>query len=116
MEVEHFDTEDYTTLLNALKDGPSVPATISFRVRWHGAKDRFSVQDATQGFAARFINTAATVEWTAEESGFKFISDPANTSSSSVALIGRERNGVFFSQPDPSDNNDRDTAEAAAAN
>ena len=92
--------------MNALKDGPSVPASASFRIRWRGAKNRFKVRDDTNGFAARFTETAATIEWSGEESGFKFVTDPAKASVSRMALIGRERNGIFSPHTDAEDNQD----------
>jgi len=38
----------------------------------------------------------ATLAWSAEEEGFKFVSDPEDTSTTVFAEIGQERNGVFF--------------------
>jgi hypothetical protein len=108
LDVDNLKLEDYSNIVNALKDGPSVPATVSFEVRWHGVHDRFKVTDGTNGFAARFIDNTATIKWSAEESGFKFVSDPANTSTSLVSLIGRERNGVFFSHDDTNDLDEQD--------
>ncbi len=45
-----------------------------------------------------FLTNLARMEWSAHRSdGFKFVSDPAATSMSVFAEIGRDRNGVFFS-------------------
>jgi len=35
-------------------------------------------------------------EWSSQQTGFSFQSDPASTSVSLYAIIGHERNGVFF--------------------
>jgi hypothetical protein len=98
MRVNNADVEDYHTLKNALLDGPSDPASVSFVIRWQGVKARVEVQDFELGFAGRFIEDSATVEWSASvpSTGFRFRSDPAATSKTTFAEIGSERNGVFF--------------------
>jgi len=40
--------------------------------------------------------TSASVEWSASQAGFEFQSAPPSTSVPVYALIGNERNGVFF--------------------
>jgi hypothetical protein len=37
------------------------------------------------------------MSWSAQQEGFRFESDAANTSISVFAVIGIERNGIFFS-------------------
>src|SRR6266550_7562398 len=98
MRVTNADVEDYHTLKNAILDGPSDPASVSFAIRWHGVKARVEVQDFELGFAGRFIEDSATVRWSASvpSTGFSFRSDPAATSQTTFAEIGSERNGVFF--------------------
>ena len=98
MRVEDADVEDYHTLKNALLDGPSDPASVSFVIRWQGVKARVEVNDFDLGFAGQFIEDSATVEWSASvpSTGFSFTSDPAATSKTVFAEIGAERNGVFF--------------------
>jgi len=54
------------------------------------------LHDTTNQFAANFIEDTATVGWSSEQEGFKFVSAPASTSTTVFAEIGRERNGVFF--------------------
>jgi hypothetical protein len=45
MRVKNAGVEDYHTLKNALLDGPSDPASVSFVIRWRGVKARVEVQD-----------------------------------------------------------------------
>ena len=99
MRVKDADVEDYHTLKNAVLEGPSDPASVSFVIRWHGVNALVDVRDFALGFAGRFIEDSATVEWTASvpSTGFSFVSDPATTSKTTFAEIGSERNGVFFS-------------------
>lgn len=97
LKLEDADVEDYTTLGNALADGPSVPAEVSFHVRWQGVERRVQRRDPVNTFTGSFIEDLATIRWSAHERGFRFTSDPAHTSSTTFAEIGTERNGVFFS-------------------
>jgi hypothetical protein len=96
MHVSDFEVEDYHDLFNALQDGPSIPARVWFDIRWSGVSRRVSIRDVTNRFSGRYIEDTATVSWRAEERGARFRSDPADTSTSEFAVIGRERNGVFF--------------------
>lgn len=99
MQVTDLETEDYHDICNALADGPSVEAEVSFDVVWSGptGKTRLRNDASDQRFTALLLTTNATVEWSAEEDGFEFQSDPANTSTVVYAEVGEERNGVFFS-------------------
>lgn len=48
------------------------------------------------GFLGRYRECAATIQWSGEEAGFSFVSDPASSSMTRFAEIGRERNGIFM--------------------
>jgi hypothetical protein len=97
MDFSNLETRDFHDLVNTLKRGPSVPADVSFRIRWSGVTTRVKLRDNTNQFVGDFIEDTATVGWSAKQKGFKFVSAPASTSTSLFAEIGRERNGVFFS-------------------
>lgn len=84
---------DYTTVTNALMGGPSAPATVSVNVQWATGK---RIRDSKNGFAGTFSQSIASIEWSAKEDGFTYVSDPASTSVNGYSLVGRERNGVFF--------------------
>lgn len=99
MRVDDLDVEDYHTLKNAILDGPSVPASVSFTITWSGVIQRVEESSATEMYRGQFIHDRATVAWTAQEQGFRFVSDPAETSTTTFAEIGREHNGVFFAKP-----------------
>jgi hypothetical protein len=64
---------------------------------WEDAKQRIHLHDNQKKFDAQLIVDTATMGWSAHTKDFKFESDPANTSTTIFAAIGRERNGVFFS-------------------
>jgi hypothetical protein len=93
LHVRDLDVEDYGNVVNALKDGPSVPASVDLEVAWSGGH-RKRVRNADQKFVGEYIRDTATLTWSASEHEFVFRSDPLN---SGFAEIGSERNGVFFS-------------------
>ncbi len=93
---------DYTTTPDALFGGgpKPVPGWVSFRVVWSGMQERVDVRNTDPvfgGFTGQFIRNKAQMEWTAAVGDYRFVSDPLQTSSSSFAEIGSERNGSFFS-------------------
>jgi hypothetical protein len=105
--VKVFDDHN---LQNSLQGGGEkpVPATVSFDVRWSGVTRRVKFRDEKNGFSGKFIEDTATIEWSAKESGFAFTSDPAKTSKSVFAVIGHERNGIFFDKDDDDDDDGGD--------
>ena len=96
LEVEDLDEEDYHNLKNALMDGPSDPASVSFEMRWKATADTMKVTDPVHRFTGRFRLCDVQIEWTANAPNFHFKSDPAHTTTNVRSVIGRERNGVFF--------------------
>ena len=97
MELGNVKVKEFFTLANALKEGHHIPARVSFHIRWHGVKKRDRIRDTKNHFTGNFIEDTATIRWSVREEGFRFVSDPAHTSTTVFAEIGRERNGVFFS-------------------
>jgi hypothetical protein len=91
-------TKDFGTLLNDLQHGPSVPATVSFNVRWGGLIEKVKLRDPVNKFALDgFVDTAVmTCRASVPSRDIEFVSDPANTSKTTFAEIGQERNGRFF--------------------
>jgi hypothetical protein len=94
--------DDYGNIGNALLGGgpAPIPGHVSFTVEWVRAGDPFTVDNDDDpslggGFEAKFLPSAAQMEWTARVGDLKFDSDPLVTSSSVFAEIGKEANGVF---------------------
>jgi hypothetical protein len=96
MDLSDLEIRDFFTLTNALSGGKSIPAVVSFDINWSGVINRVKVSDETNQFTGNYIEDTATISWSAQESGFTFVSDPANTSTTVFAEIGKERNGFFF--------------------
>lgn len=83
-------------VLNGLLQGPSQPAKVSWDMRWSGPTGRSTVNDEDNRFRLDATETRCVIDWSAEgPEEFSFTADP--TSSNAVyALVGRERNGVFY--------------------
>ena len=64
LQVSGLDVEDYHDIVNALQDGPSVEATVSFDIHWLGATDRFELRDAANRFAGQYCIPQA-IAWAA---------------------------------------------------
>jgi hypothetical protein len=97
IKLSDVGVRDFSNIPNALGGGPSVPANVSFHILWSGVQQRVHLHDNQKKFDAHLIVNNAQMAWSARTKDFKFKSDPANTSTSSFAAFGQERNGVFFS-------------------
>ena len=98
--MEHLAVKDYGTLANALfgggAPGPGAASTVTFEVHWRHVLKAQHVRDATVGFEGNFKQTDAHIEWSMRNAaGFRFESNSSNQTTL-TALLGRERNGVFF--------------------
>lgn len=96
LNVERLALFDYFTVNNALSDGNSIDATVSYDVRWARKGMPLTIDDG-QNFHFSGRSTTATISWAAHEEGFRFRSSPAHTTTTNFAVIGSERNGVFYS-------------------
>jgi hypothetical protein len=106
--VSNLNVFDDHDLANSLTQGlglPSppiapafpVPATVSFDVIWDGALATAQIENASQQFKGTFLSTGATINWSADETGFHFQSDnPPDPKANLISVLGREQNGVFF--------------------
>ncbi|OAI39788.1 hypothetical protein AYO38_07035 [bacterium SCGC AG-212-C10] len=88
---------DHGDFVHSVFGGPPDPirATTSFRVEWLGGGDEFSVVNGADGHSGVFVLGSARMEWTATAGPYQFVSDPIEASSSSFAVLGTERNGMF---------------------
>jgi len=73
-----------------------VRATVSFDVEWSGILDIAQIHNTLQSFKGSFLSTEATIEWSAEQPGFRFVSEPPDPTRNLISVLGREQNGVFF--------------------
>jgi hypothetical protein len=105
-DLSAFDDHD---LANSLTQGLGIPtplipgvapvrAKVSFDVEWDHALAMEEIDNKTQMFKGTFLSTGATIVWSAEQAGFRFESDtPADPKANLISVLGRERNGFFFS-------------------
>ena len=97
LRVENLPVPDFHDVVRALQQQPPIAmATLSFDIQWSSVLRRLRIENETDGFAGSYIEDRATAEWSAEQEGFKFVSDPASTSQNVYSVIGHERNGIFF--------------------
>jgi hypothetical protein len=86
--------EDYGSLPNALSNGPSVPATVTFDVDWSGVIERGTTADATNRFRLSFVRTGATIRWSGSSSLGTF--ESTSVTKVNFAQVAHETNGAFF--------------------
>jgi hypothetical protein len=99
------DFRDFPNSLG-VSDKPAapIPSFVSFDVRWTakpGAK-LTPVTDTTNlnRFTGKYLDSTASIVWSARQpsTGYKFATNRGDTTLKTVsAVIGRERNGKFFS-------------------
>jgi hypothetical protein len=95
--IVDIDLRDFTKKANSQALGAAVPAAITYDLRWSGpVKREASVLDQENGFRGLFKENQATLSWSVSETGFIFVSDAANTSTTVFAQLGREANGIFL--------------------
>lgn len=80
----------------AIKPVAPIRATVSFDVEWNGAVATEQIRNSSQQFEGLFLQTGATIQWSAEENGFQFESEAPDPSRNLISVLGRERNGAFF--------------------
>ena len=95
LKVEGIRLFDHYHVANALAGGPSDKVVASFTSRWKATGKPERVSSESDDFVGMFRDAVSTVEWESQGSGFSYKTDPANTSTTVFALIGRERNGAF---------------------
>jgi len=98
LTTQIFDDHDLqSSLTENFPPGFPQIAEVTFDVQWGGVLDRQHIRNEAQNFEGEFVRTGSTIEWSAvNPSGFQFTSEPANPAGLVYAVIGRERNGVFF--------------------
>ena len=109
--VRLFDVFTVANSLDPHHPIPKVNAVINkMRINWSDTTAHRSHVDCVDAFRGEFFEDKATIEVVvttppgaasacprrAARNGFRFVSDPAETTVSHFAQIGRERNGMFF--------------------
>lgn len=95
-KVENLHIKDFGNFGNSFGGGASIPAVVSYEVRWSGVEQRLNLKDPVAQFGGEFVRGHARMQWSAIVGDYAFQSDPLDTSSSDFASLGTERNGSFF--------------------
>jgi hypothetical protein len=98
MHVNALALRDDFTFENAVLHNGRRPVAAKawFTMEWFNPKRRLKVRDAAKDFGGTFVRTNASIFWAAREEGFTFVSEPASESDAVSAILGHERNGMFF--------------------
>ena len=100
MHANNLPMPDYHDIINSLGFNGIPPSYIqgqvSFTMNWTGKGSPTTINDQTNQFAGTFIDSNATIAWSASEPHFTYVSDPASMSTPVSGVIGRERNGIFY--------------------
>lgn len=73
-----------------------VRATVSFDVEWSGIVDMAQINNSAQSFKGSFFSSNATIKWSSEQPGFRFESQAPDPALNLISVLGREKNGAFF--------------------
>jgi hypothetical protein len=106
MSVQNLRIPDFGDVANALKGGrPIGQAVLGFHINWSGVTERFKNRQASlpTPFAGSFVKNTANMHWTAVEAGKTMVGLQKSTS---VTILGHERNGEFFTDEDEDDDDD----------
>jgi hypothetical protein len=87
---------DAHDVVSGLTRQPADQASVSLVVHWESPGDGGHVHDTTNRFDLTYVNTSSRIEWSATKQGFKFVSDPSDTSVNDLSVLGTEINGLFF--------------------
>src|SRR6266852_7564483 len=77
--LDDLDEEDYHNLLNALQDGPSDSASVSYEMRWKATAEPMNVTDSVHRFSGRFQLSTVQMVWWSKAANFEVVSDPASS-------------------------------------
>jgi len=100
MKATDLHVRDFFNIPNALlhlQKPVSVPATVSFDIRWMGPATHRMRVTKPRGSTGHVFTSPVTMTWTAANgTGFSFKSNPSHTRSF-FGQLGHIRNGVFSS-------------------
>ena len=79
LHVADLDVEDYGNVVNALQDGPSVEASVSFDASWSGIDERVKIRNSDTGFAGEFWGLLACRSLLGQTADFDGLRSPEGT-------------------------------------
>src|SRR5437868_7193101 len=102
LHVSNLSVFDDHDIANSLTQGLGIPtppippifpvrAKVSFDIEWNGALDSAQIRNTSQRFKGTFFATQTTIQWSAEQAGFTFESEPPNPARNVISVFGREQ-------------------------
>lgn len=95
MSVDNVSMRDFFTIPASFSGGRSVPATASLELHWSHPRRRYKLTSRKETFSGDFVEGRATMTWTGRSGGDTFVAD--RVAASDFAVLGYERNGMFYS-------------------
>ena len=94
LDLSHRRIDDYGNVARALTTDMEIASgSVDVELSWSGGTGPTAIRDVTNRFTGEYVTGSATLQWSAREPGFEFVSDPGEAG---FARIGSERNGAFF--------------------
>jgi hypothetical protein len=90
------DHDLHSSLTGVFPSGFPQSAEVTFDVEWSGVLDQQHIRNDAQNFEGDFLQTGSTIVWSSVGPGFAFQSEGPNPARLVYAVVGHERNGVFF--------------------
>jgi len=94
--ANNVNVRDFTDLENAVLMGPSVPAKVSFDVRWNANSSFQHVDNPAQQYRSTFRTATAQISYECEVGDYEITSAPLSQSTSAAAQFGVESNGYYY--------------------
>ncbi len=79
-------------------DATATPAILDYRIEWTATGEAVTYRDATKQYVVTGWRATTRIEASVQvpSTGFKWHSDPIETSSAAFGVIGTEMNGRYF--------------------
>jgi hypothetical protein len=99
--ADRLGVPDFHDFFNAIGPAPvSQPGHASFDVRWDGRGPKTKIRNTTYDFAGKYVAGGASIQFTVWDDAapsVRYTSAAAGQTTLSAG-VGKERNGIFFSQ------------------
>ena len=94
MTLTNVPVVDAHDLKRALTGGPTLPATFSWHIEWTGFLREVVRSDPSKGFFGFFHQDTAAIQWSAQQQGFTFVSDPAQSTFAELGYVNNNLGAI----------------------
>jgi hypothetical protein len=95
MVLRDLPLRDFFTIPASFTGGRSVPATASLELHWSRPRRRHKASNRKETYSGDFVEGRAEMTWTGRAGAYAFVADRVTVND--FAILGYERNGMFFS-------------------